>query len=97
MLRNGRIVNKPIGSAGAWREPSPRIEAKACVRVALANGGLEAMRKLIAVSAQEKANLLSWATGDPQLVSRIEQAVTYREQVLEEFNRLAANAPAEIS
>jgi hypothetical protein len=91
-IRSGRIVTKPISIGGAWSKPSPRAEARACVKIALSNGGLASMRALIAVNEREMGALFAWAAGDPDLVARVEQAIVFRERVLLEFDRLATPA-----
>lgn len=92
--RNGRICVKPMGVGVAWQSPSPKAEARECVKIALSNGGLAAMRALIAVSEQEKADLLAWAGDDPKLGEKIERAVAFREAVLREFDRISSAVPA---
>lgn len=86
-----RDVTKPI-IGGAWSTPAARAEAKACVEIALSNGGLASMRALIAVSEKERGALFALAAGDPELVERIKKAVAFREAVLREFDRLATTA-----
>jgi len=47
------------------------------------------MRKLIAVSEQERAELLAWADESPPLLaSKILAVVVYREEVLSAFDAL---------
>jgi hypothetical protein len=88
--RNGRLFAKRLSVEKAWKFSRAKSEAAHCLAVATANGGVESMRALIAVSEQERAELLAWAADEPKLTGKILAAVTYRAQVLEEFNRLAA-------
>jgi len=86
----GNLFAERLTDEDAWRLPSPRAEAAACLRVALSNGGVEHMREVIAVSEGERAELLAWAAEEPTLTSRILGAVSYREEVLAEFDELVA-------
>jgi len=46
------------------------------------------MRSLIGINDAERAELLNWAAEEPGLTGRIISAITYRETVLREFDRL---------
>ena len=93
--RNGRLFSKQLTDEEAWDCPTPRSEAFYCLRVARANGGVAAMREVIAVSEAERAELLSWAAADPSLTGKILAAVAFRGEVLEEFEKLLAAAVPE--
>src|SRR5262245_12628398 len=85
-----KLFAQQLTHEAAWSWPSPKAEAAACLRVALSNGGIPAMRELIAVSEFERAELLAWAAEEPTLTSKILAAVAYREEVLAEFKKLLA-------
>ena len=59
------------------------------MRVAHANGGVQSMRALISVSAQERLELGIRMKEQPELAARITESIRYREQVLAEFERMA--------
>jgi hypothetical protein len=92
--RNGRLFAKRLTDEQAWRVTRAKSEAKYCLAIAIANGGVESMRTLISVSAQEMGELVAWAADEPKLTGRILAAVTFREAVLREFDRLAGSADA---
>ena len=81
---------EPVTIAEAWHQrPSPRQEAAACLRVAIATGGVEAMRALISVSDREKSERRIWTEEQPELAAGITEPILYREAVLHEFDAAA--------
>jgi hypothetical protein len=66
------------------------VEARCCLRIAIRNGGIEKMRRLIAVSEEEKRELQNmYSTGElsPFLVLK---SLHYRVDVLREFDKLVS-------
>jgi|SRR5215472_555786 len=88
--QHNRAFLEEISDTEAWSSPPARSEAARCLAVARANGGVEHMRELIAVSDGERAELLAWAVEEPTLTSKILGVVAYRERVLTEFDELVA-------
>lgn len=72
----------------------PRTEALSCFKVAHANGGIKAMRRLISISPEQEKILhrLEEAGEISQLI--VWRALAYREQVLDEFDRLVTKSRA---
>ncbi len=77
-----------------WRVGSAREEARALFRMLGRNGDdVNSLRALIGVSEKERAQLADWAACTSPLISlRIEAMVTYRQEVLLQFDRLVASA-----
>src|SRR6266849_777504 len=79
---------------GAFVGRSAREEARALFRMLGRNGDdVNSLRALIGVSEKERAQLADWAACTSPLISlRIEAMVTYRQEVLLQFDRLVASA-----
>jgi hypothetical protein len=70
--------------------PDPVIEAKGCLKIALANGGVEKMRALIQISDQERRELeqMQWTGQLSEML--VNKSLEYRAQVLLAFDCLVA-------
>lgn len=71
--------------------PAPRIEAKACLRIARLHGGPEKMRQAIRITTEEQRTLRHLADIGEIPLPIVIRAIEYRLQVLDAFDRLAAN------
>ena len=72
-----------------WKFPSPLAEARAllpCVR----HHGVQATRDLIAVSRLDGFHLYQWAADSSVRRRHVELVITWRGEVLAEFDRLVA-------
>jgi hypothetical protein len=71
--------------------PEARVEARSCLRIARANGGIAKMRKLIAITPLQKWQLeqMAWIGDLPLAV--VVRAIEYRAQVLAVFDELVKN------
>jgi hypothetical protein len=90
------IPRRPLPQRNIERQawscwPSPRSEAKNCLKIAQRNGGVAGMREVIAVSDRERRELLQWIEQEPALADKVFAAIAYRERVLAEFNALVGN------
>ena len=88
--RRLRPMEKPICGADLGY-PDPRLEAKACLRFAKKNGGVEHMRRTIRITPEQERTLHHLADTGEISLSIVIRAIEYRRQVLEAFNWLAAN------
>jgi len=83
-------IEKDDCYTAAWiQPPSPRAEARALV--ALVQRGVdsvEGMRRLIAVSPKDRAELETWARIRPELAARIDSSIKFRAEVLFAFDTL---------
>jgi hypothetical protein len=88
-------LREPDSQLGAvWRVGSAREEARALFRMLGRNGDdVNSLRALISLTPKEKAELADWAACTSPLISvRIEAMLTYRREVLLQFNRLVASS-----
>src|SRR5579863_9650843 len=85
--RGKKVVQQP-DPANDWSWPLPESEARFLLRVAVNNGGIERMRELIAVSPEQKANLERLAATGQLSLLHVQRAIIFRQQVLEQFDRL---------
>lgn len=70
--------------------PPAEVEARACLKIAKRNGGIEAMRKTIEIDPLSMAFLDFWLEAGLLPAPTILRAKEYRGQVLEEFDKLVA-------
>jgi hypothetical protein len=79
---------------GAWSCTEPKWEARCLVQLLGKNGHtVDKLRELIRVTPKEEAILRASALHSPVLVERIEQALRYRVEVAQEFERLIRTLP----
>ncbi len=81
-----RESEPPCGSDLSYT--AAQIEAKACLKIALANGGIAAMERTIAITPLQKWELerLAWIGDLPFAV--VVRSIEYRAQVLAAFREL---------
>ena len=87
-------TDAPI-QADLWYCGNPAGEAREFFKL-LSRGvsDLEKLRNDIGISEVERADLNAWVEWRPNLKSRIERIVDYRQRTLDEFNRLVAEDAA---
>src|SRR5258707_452309 len=80
--------------ADSWRTGSPIAEARMLYKLLRRNGdSADSLRRLISVTPAEEIELRDWAAcSSPCVPVGIEAMITYRRQVLLQFNSLLANA-----
>ena len=84
----------PDNEGGAWSCTEPKWEARCLVQLLGKNGHtIDKLRELIRVTPKEEAILRASALHSPVLVERIEQALRYRVEVAQEFERLIRALP----
>ncbi len=90
----GRETEAESSKHDVWRTGSAKQEALAVYAMLGKNGdSIESLRQLIAVSPIEKAELEEWAAcSSPAIALGIEHMISYRRQVLLQFDRLVENA-----
>jgi len=91
----GQTEEVPIHTGGHWFHGSSTNEAKDFFKL-LERGvsDLKTLRRDIAISREELADLTRWITRQPKLESRIKRMIDHRVRVLDEFNRLVAESCA---
>ena len=80
-----RAVGAPLAS---WVYPPAKAEARFLLHVARNNGGVDAMRRLISVTPREQTELERLVQCGQILEKRVQDAITFRAEVLREFDRL---------
>jgi hypothetical protein len=92
--RSHLALHLKITKAEPGAAPSLKWEARCLVQLLGKNGHtIDKLRELIRVTPKEEAILRASSLHSPALVERIEQALRYRVEVAQEFERLIRALP----